>query len=417
MLTALEVKNAKPKEKPYKLPDGKGLYLYVSPSGKKTWRYRFTTATGTESTFVMGEYPVLTLEKARAERAAAREMVKAGINPGEERRTKKLEAQQAKREAKEIEKKETENSFEAIALEWHLNQRDRWAKGHAQAILTTLERDVFPTIGSTVIDQITPPMVLDIVRSIEARGALVIASKVLQRMTAVFRYAVQTGRVTYNPAADMRGVIKARKVQHHPMIQPEELPDFLKNLTSANIHITTKLAIQFTILTAARSGEVRGATWNEIDLDKNLWSIPAERMKMQMPHTVPLSLAAVSILNRVKLLYGDSHFVFPGIHFPDKGLSENTMLFAMYRMGYHSKATMHGFRALFSTIANEAGFNPDAIERQLAHREKNTVRAAYHRSEYLPERMKMMQWWADHLRHLEHGAEIIPIGRKVEGGK
>jgi len=412
MLTALEVKNAKPKEKPYKLTDGHGLFLYVAPSGKKTWRYRFVIA-GTESTFVLGEYPVLSLEKARIERAAAREMVKAGKNPSEERRSKKNEDQRSKKN----EQVKIENSFTAVALEWHQNQRDRWAKGHAQAILTTLERDVFPAIGDTQIDQITPPMIIQILRTIEKRGALVIASKVLQRITAVFRYAVQTGRATYNPASEMRGVVKARKVQHHPMIQPDELPDFLRNLTTSDIHTTTKLAIQFTILTAARSGEVRGATWSEIDLEKNLWSIPAKRMKMQMPHTIPLSLAAISILNRVKLLYGDSLYVFPGIHFPNGPLSENTMLFAMYRMGYHSKATMHGFRALFSTIANEAGFHPDAIERQLAHREKNAVRAAYHRSEYLPERMKMMQWWADHLRHLEHGAEIIPIGRKEAAGK
>ncbi len=407
MLTALEVKNAKSKEKPYKLTDGQGLFLYVTPKGKKTWRYRFVIA-GTESTFVLGEYPVLTLEKARIERAAAREMVKAGKNPGKERRLKKEAVQQTK----EIEEIKIENSFEVVAREWHLNQSGRWAKGHAQAILTTLERDVFPVIGNIQIDQITPPMILKILRTIEARGALVIASKVLQRITAVFRYAVQTGKATYNPASEMRGVIQARKVQHHPMIQPDELQDFLRNLTTADIHPTTKLAIQFTILTAARSGEVRGAIWKEIDLEKKLWSIPAKRMKMQSPHAVPLSNEALAILNRVKILYGNSHYIFPGIHYPNGPLSENTMLFALYRMGLHSKATMHGFRALFSTIANEAGFNPDAIERQLAHREKNAVRAAYHRSEYLQERMKIMQWWADHLRHLEHGPDIIPIGRK-----
>jgi len=257
-------------------------------------------------------------------------------------------------------------------------------------------------------------MILQILRTIEARGALVIAAKILQRTTAVFRYAVQTGRASYNPAAEMRGVLKARKVQHHPMIQPDEFPEFLQNLTKADIHTTTKLAIQFTILTAARSGEVRGATWNKIDFEKGLWSIPAERIKMQLPHTIPLSTTALSILNRVKILFGDKHFLFPGIHSFAKPLSENTMLYALYRMGYHSKATMHGFRALFSTIANKAGFNPDAIERQLAHRENNTVRAAYHRSEYMTERIKILQWWADYLCLLEHGAEIIPIGRKAD---
>jgi integrase len=204
----------------------------------------------------------------------------------------------------------------------------------------------------------------------------------------------------------MRGALKAKKVKNHKMIPPEDLPEFLQALARGDIHITTKLAIQFTILTAARSGEVRGATWSEIDLDKRLWSIPAERMKMRSPHTVPLSHQAIAILNRLKILYGDKGLVFQGIHYPEKPLSENTMLYALYRIGYHSQATMHGFRALFSTICNEAGFNPDAIERQLAHREKNTVRAAYHRSEYLQDRFKIVQWWADYLQYREHGTEM-----------
>ena len=232
-------------------------------------------------------------------------------------------------------------------------------------------------------------------------------------MNSVFRYAIQTGRATYNSAADMRGVLKSRKVIHHPMIQPEELPEFLQVLTTSDIHTTTKLAIQFTMLTAARSGEVRGATWKEIDMEKRLWSIPAERMKMRSPHVVPLATQTLNLLNRLKIHHSDKGLLFPGIHYPDKPLSENTMLFALYRVGYHSKMTMHGFRALFSTITNETGFNPDAVERQLAHKEKNAIRAAYHRAEYLPERIKMMQWWADHLHHLEHGTEIVPIDRKA----
>ena len=205
----------------------------------------------------------------------------------------------------------------------------------------------------------------------------------------------------------MKGVLKAKKVVHHTMIPPDEMPGFLRTLSVGDIHITTKLAIQFTILTATRSGEVRGATWNEIDLGKRLWSIPAERMKMKSPHTVPLSDHAAAILSRLKILYSDTGLVFPGIHYPEKQLSENTMLYGLYRLGYHSKATMHGFRALFSTICNEAGFNPDAIERQLAHRERNTVRAAYHRSEYMPERIKMMQWWADYLDGMRKEGENL----------
>jgi len=239
---------------------------------------------------------------------------------------------------------------------------------------------------------------MNILKKIESRGALVIAQKVLQRMSAVFRYAVQTGRAHYNPATEMKGVIKKRTVQHHPMISVEELPKFMQTLVVADLHVTTKLALKFTILTAARTGEVRGATWNEINFDENIWKIPAHRMKMKMAHTIPLSRQAVAILNRIKILFGDTGIVFPGIRSSTKKqLSENTLLYAMYRMGYHGLATVHGFRAAFSTITNEAGYNPDAIERQLAHREKNQVRAAYHRSEYMPERVEMMQWWADYL--------------------
>ena len=397
MLTAIQARNAKGKEKPYKLNDGKGLFLHIATSGKKTWRYRYELPPGKESTFVIGEYPVLSLEGARAERVALREMVKAGINPAEARRHEK----QAVIEAQEEAKKEVENSFEAIALDWHRHQKDRWTAGHAEAVIKCLQRYAFESFGGLQVDRVTPPMVLEVIRDIEAKGSLEMASKTLQRIGAVFRFAIQTGRATYNPAADMRGALKAKKVEHHKMISPDELPEFLKSLTAGDIHTTTKSAIQFTILTAARSGEVRGAIWKEIDLEKRLWSIPAERMKMRSPHTVPLSQQALAILNRMKIFHGDGGLVFPGIHYPEKPLSENTMLYALYRIGYHSKATMHGFRALFSTIANEAGFNPDAIERQLAHREKNAVRAAYHRSEYMTERIKMMQWWADYLQKLE----------------
>jgi integrase len=410
MLTAIQVRNAKPKDKAYKVTDGKGLFLHITPAGDKTWRYRYELA-GVESTYVIGKYPDITLEAARKERSALREKVKKGINPAVERRQVRREEVQSR----EAEKAILENCFEAVANDWHFHQKDRWAKAHAEAILTSFKKDVFPSLGTVPVDKITPPMVLAVVRPIEARGALEMAAKTLQRICAVFRFAVQIGKATFNPAADMRGVLKSKIVEHRTMIPPAELPGFLKALTDGDIHTTTKLAIQFTILTAARSGEVRGATWKEIDFEKRLWSIPGERMKMRSPHTVPLSQQAIAILERLQSLYGDKGLVFPGIHYPEKPLSENTMLYALYRLGYHSKATMHGFRALFSTIANETGFNPDAIERQLAHRERNAVRAAYHRSEYMQEREKMMQWWADHLHHVEHGAEIIPFKRAMNG--
>lgn len=397
MLTVVEVRNAKPKERPYKISDGKSLYLFVMPNGRKVWRYRYRFS-GAESTITLGEYPATGLETARAARAVMRDLLKAGKNPAEERRQDKKDNEKAQ----ETENKLATNSFEAIALEWHNNKRDGWSKGHASSILKTLKRDVFPAIGAIPIDQIYPPAVLAIIKSIEARGTLEVASKINQRMSAVFRYAVQSGKATYNPASDMRGVLKSRKVKHHSMVQPSEFPELLRNLTKSDIHITTKLALQFTILTAARSGEVRGALWDEIDMDKKIWSIPANRMKMDIPHTVPLSSSALAILSRIKILFNNKRLVFPGVRNPEKPLSENTMLFALYRIGYHSRCTIHGFRALFSTITNEAGFSPDAIERQLAHQEKNAVRAAYHRSEYMPERTKLMQWWADYLHDMEY---------------
>ena len=411
MLTAIEVRNAKPKDKPYKMTDGRGLFLHIATSGKKTWRYRFTLA-GTESVFVLGEYPALSLEAARVQLATVREKVKAGINPAAERRQEKQATIQEQAERKALAK----NSFEAIALEWHRQKKDTWSDTHAEQTLLFLQREVFPAIGPLQVDKITPPMVLQVLREIEARDALEIARKSLQRMNSVFRYAVQTGRATFNPAADMKGVRKTRKVKNHAMIDPAELPALLQALTASDLHTTTRLALQFTLLTAARTGEVRFATWPEIDLEKRLWSIPAERMKMQRPHVVPLSTGALAILKRAKILYGDSGYIFPGAKGPAKPFSENTMLYALYRIGYKDKATPHGFRALFSTIANEAGFNPDAIERQLAHQEKSAVRGAYNRGVYLKERAELMQWWSDHLHHLEHGADIVPIGRRKAAG-
>jgi len=395
-LTAVQVRNTKPAEKPYKLTDGHGMQLYVSPTGQKSWRYRYRV-NGKESTFTLGEYPHMSLEKARAARMEARQLVKEGKNPAELRRLEKAAAI----EEKEAELKARKNTFESVSLEWIGLQRERWSKGHADAVLSTLKADVFPAIGSRPIDTIQPPMVLLILRAIESRGALEVASKVLQRMTAIFRYAIQTGLATYNPAADMKGVLKTRKKNHMSALKQEELPLFLRQLTAGDIHTTTKLALQFTILTAARSGEVRGATWDEINLDAELWKIPAERMKMASPHTIPLSKQAIAILERIGKLYGRDGLIFPGIRQNSKQLSENTLLYALYRLGYHSKATVHGFRATFSTIANEAGFDGDVIEKALAHEQRNQVRAAYHRSEYLEHRRELMQWWADLLQRLE----------------
>lgn len=406
MLTAVEVRQAKPKEKPYKLTDSHGLYLHIMPNGTKAWRYRYRFA-GKESVYTLGTYPEISLEKARSARGNARDMLKEGKNPTLERKQEK----QARLKAAEIATEGHINSFELVTLEWIEQQGKRWSKAHTQAVLSTLRADAFPVLGEIPVDSIKPPQVLQIVRAIEKRGSLEIASKVLQRMTAVFRYAVQTGKATHNPASEMRGVLKTRKVQHMAALETSDLPIFLQKLSNGDLHVTTKLALQFVILTAARSGEVRGSTWDEIDLDNKLWRVPAQRMKMDTPHTVPLSAQALEILERVGMLYGKDGLVFPGIRDSEKQLSENTLLYALYRLGYHSRATVHGFRATFSTIANESGFDGDVIEKALAHEERNRVRAAYHRSEYLEQRRELMQWWADYLDTLknDNGAKVISI--------
>ncbi len=391
-LTAIQVRNAKATEKAHKLSDGNGLYLHIAPSGRKTWRYRYRYK-GKESTVVLGEYPKTSLEVARKERTLARDDLNEGKNPS----TVKRESKAALLAAEDKASGTSRNSFQVIAEEFIDMQREKWSRDHANAVLATLRADAFPTLGKMSVDTITTKDILKVIRSIESRGSYEIASKVLQRIGAVCRYAVQTGRASYNPASDMKGALKTRKVQHRAALQEHELPEFMKLMKTADIHPTTKMALEFVILTAARSGEVRFATWDEVDLDDGVWRIPAERMKMGTPHTVPIAQQAEKLLKTIGRQYGFDGYIFPGIRKHSKPLSENTLLYALYRMGYHSRATVHGFRAVFSSIANEQGFDKDAIERQLAHQERNRVRAAYHRSEYLEERRRIMQWWADYL--------------------
>ncbi len=399
-LSAIQIRNIKPKDKPFTFADGGGLSAHVAPSGIISWRYRYRF-NGKATIQVLGKYPDMSLAEARISHQKSKLLLRKGVNPTAVKKIEKLE----KEKARQRESIKSKNTFRAISEEWIEQQGEKWGANHSRAVLKTLERDAFPVIGDTRIDTLTPPQILKVIRTIEARGSYEIASKVLQRISAVCRYAVQTGMAMYNPAADMRGVLKTRRVVHRAALQENELPEFLQILHLSNEHIITKAALLFTIHTAARTGEVRFAIWKEIDIPSREWRIPAERMKMKLPHTVPLTDQTLMILETMKAhsVNGDEGLVFPGIKTPYKPLSENTMLYAMYRLGYLSRATVHGFRAVFSTITNESGFfDKDAIERQLAHQEGNKVRAAYHRSEYLTERRKMMQWWSDYLEELRN---------------
>ncbi|WP_319549128.1 integrase arm-type DNA-binding domain-containing protein [Desulfogranum marinum] len=395
-LTALEVRHRK---EPGRLGDGNGLFFEVTGTGIKRWIYRYKI-NGKQGKYTIGRYPELSLEKAREAHQKARSVVKEGRNPAKARREKKLEVI----EQEQAQKWERTQTFEYIAHEWISQQKGRWSNEHAQAVLATLKNDVFKSVGNKPVDAITPPEVLKVLRTIESRGSLEIARKVLQRTSAVFRYAIQTGRATYNPASDMQGVLKAKPVKHMPAVFDKELAQLLKDIgQSQKIHITTKLALQFTALTACRSGEVRFAHWAEIDMPRKEFHIPAERMKMRRPHIVPLSTQATEILNRAGKLWGTEGLVFPSVRDNNKPMSDNAMSKALRDMGYKGKATPHGFRSSFSSMAHErSGFASEIIEKALAHEEKNKIKGAYNRAEYLEQRRDLLQWWGDQLRLLEN---------------
>ncbi|HEV7276522.1 MAG TPA: integrase arm-type DNA-binding domain-containing protein [Devosiaceae bacterium] len=390
-LTDIACRNTKPREKQYKLSDGGGLQLVVTPAGGKHWRlaYRFA---GKEKTLSFGAYPTVKLADAREQRDDARKLLRQGINPAE------LRKERIKAAATEV-----ENTFEAIAREWHENEKGGWVQAHADRVLSRLEHDVFPKMGAKAIDAIEAPDVLAVIRSVEARGALDVAKRIRQSVGAVFRYGIATGRARRDPSGDLRGALKpAPRVRHHAYLRETQLPEFLGKLDAYDGEARTRLAINLTLLTMLRTNEVRFGRWEELEgLDggRPLWRIPAERMKARREHLVPLAPQAVSILMQIKSEAGKSSLMFPT---PGKDgvMSQNTMIFALYRMGYHSKLTIHGFRRTASTILNEYGFNRDWIERQLAHGEQDEIRAAYNAAEWLQGRREMLAWWADYVEKM-----------------
>lgn len=401
-LTDTEAKNAKPLEQPYKLTDGEGMYLLVKPNGGKYWRLKYRVA-GKEKVLALGVYPAIKLQAARKRRMEARELLTAGKDPGGERKAEKR-----------YKRVLAANTFQAVAREWYDNQCEKWSAAHAGAVLKRLEDELFPGLGARPIAEIDAPELLDVLRGIERRDVLELVSKVRIIAGQVFRYAIATGRAKYDPSRDLRGALKTREVQHYARLSEAELPEFLVKLETFNGEALTRLAIKLLVLTFVRTGELRGATWTEFDTDKREWRIPAERMKTRAEHLVPLSAQAIEVLEQLKEITGEREQVFPNEHHPKRSMSENTILFALYRMGYQGRATGHGFRATASTILNEQGWDADVIERQLAHKEANKVRAAYHHSEYLAERKKMMQGWADFLDAKQRaGEKVVSIHRKA----
>lgn len=384
-LSDVAARNAKPGTKPYKIADGEGLFLLVMPSGSKYWRLKYFFG-GKEKTLALGVYPDVALADARDRRTQARKVLAAGNDPGE-----------AKKEAKRLVTSKGANTFEVLAREWFEKRKHEWAPVFASTVLDRLERHILPKLGQRPIADVAASEVLAMLRVVEGKGALELARRLMQMTGQVFMYAIATGRAERNPVTDLRGALKTPVVKHRSYLKEKELPEYLKKLEAYDGHPQTKLALRFLLFTFVRTVELRAAQWTEIDWKKAEWRVPAERMKMKEEHIVPLSMQAIAVLREVEKHSGNRQYVFPNQQNPYAFMSENTMLFALYRMGYHSRMTGHGFRSTASTVLNEHGFRADVIERQLAHNERNAVRAAYNHAQYLPERRQMMQWWADYL--------------------
>jgi len=406
-LSPSAVANAKPEAKPYKLTDGGGLFLLVQPSGAKWWRWKYRRPdTGKENTLSLGTYPEVSLRIARERRGSARAQVAAGIDPGEKRH----EAKAAKIEAATA----AGDTFEAVAREWLARQdgaevtlrKSRW----------TLETCLFPEIGILPLTEVTPRLLLDALRKIEATGKLETAKRARIKAGQVFRWAILEGRAELDPTTSLRGALKSPKTKHHATItDPARIGELLRVIDGFTGQPVTLAALKLAPLVFVRPGELRQAEWSEFDLADAMWRIPGARMKMKAAHIVPLSTQAVTILRELQPLTGEGRYVFPGLRTINRPMSENTVNAALRRLGYGTdEMTGHGFRSMAASRLNEMGWNADAIERQLAHAENNKVREAYtHAAQYLDERTRMMQAWADYLDALRAGGSIVPFKRKA----
>lgn len=384
-LTDIQIRRAKPQEKPYTLSDGLGLALLINPDGSKGWRFRYRF-NGKAKLMSFGSYSLVSLAEAREKRDVARKQVANGVDPVEERKAQKL--------AKQL---SAENSFEVISREWHTNKADRWTVAYREEIIKTFEQDVFPFIGNRPISEIKPLELLEVLRRIEKRGALEKTRKVRQRCGEVFRYAIITGRAEYNPAPDLAIALAVPKQKNHPYLLADELHNFIQDLEAYTGSIITKNATKIVMLTGVRTQEMRFATWGEVDLEKGIWEIPAERMKMRRPHIVPLSIQVVELFKQLMPITSNYPYIFIGRNNRSKPISKESVSQVIELLGYKGRATGHGFRHTMSTILHEKGFDSAWIEMQLAHVDKNNIRGTYNHATYLEDRKNMMQWYSDYL--------------------
>jgi len=396
VLTDTEIRQAKPREKAWKLFDEGGLHLLIRPNGSKLWRWKFRIH-GRERQLAIGPYPEVRLKAAREARDEARQLVRQGIDPVSHRRQQRAG-----------------DSVEAVAREWMKRIGPSWTAGTLERTRRNLERDVFPWIGAAPIRSIGPVELLPVLERIADRGALDMAHRTRQRLSQMWRWAIITRRADRDPAGDLRGALRpSPRRPYAAVLDPRELGGLLRALDGYEGQYVVRQALRLAPYLFVRPTELRAARWSEFDLDAARWVIPAERMKRSKDHLVPLARQPLAILHELHELTGGGDLLFPGLRSRTRPISENTMNAALKRLGYDgTQHTIHGWRAVASTLLHEQGWTPDAIERQLAHVEQSRSRAAYHRSGYLDERVRMMQAWADYLDGLRGGADVVTIGRR-----
>lgn len=402
-LTDTICRKAKVIDKPQKLFDGGGLFLEITKSGGRHWKlkYRFN---GKEKKLALGEYPLITLKEAREKREEAKKLLLNNIDPSIAKQSAKLQSAI-----------DTASTFEATALEWHDTVKEKWSSDYADTILKRMKADIFPQIGGLPIKSITPLILLNALKQIEARGVYETTKRARQYCSQVFRYAIATGRIERDITVDIYGALKHSRVEHHSALDVKDLPDFLNKLekNEARLFPQTKMAIELMLLTFVRTSELLEATLSEIDFSGKVWVIPAERMKMRKAHIVPLSNQAIKIMEKLREVNSEWGYLLPSQKAPHKSMSNNTILYALYRMGYKGKTTGHGFRALAMTaIKEKLGYRHEVVDRQLAHSHRNSVDAAYDRAQFLDERKKMMQEWADYIDGLKFKKNEDNVGQQ-----
>ncbi|HFF9491573.1 integrase arm-type DNA-binding domain-containing protein [Serratia bockelmannii] len=414
-LTDTKVRSAKPEAKEYSLVDGDGMFLLIHPNGSKYWRFRFRFC-GKQHLMAFGVYPETSLADARQKREEARRLVAAGVDPREHKRAVKEE------QAKEI------ITFESVARDWHASNQ-KWSESHSGRVLKNLEDNLFDAIGKRNIAELKTRDLLIPIKAVEMSGRLEVAARLQQRTTAIMRFAVQSGLIDYNPAQEIAGAVATAKRQHRAALELDRIPELLHRIDTYTGRPLTRLAVELTLLVFIRSSELRFARWSEVDFETAMWTIPGEReplegvkhshrgSKMRTPHLVPLSRQALTILEQIKSMSGNRELIFVGDHDPRKPMSENTVNKALRVMGYDTKVEVcgHGFRTMACSSLIESGlWSKDAVERQMSHQERNSVRAAYiHKAEHLGERRLMLQWWADYLdANRERGVSPFDFGRQ-----